>query len=337
MEYERELLAATGPPYARAFLTSSGSEAIDCALKIAYRYQRAVGHAERRSFEARPGHFHGATLGALGVTGWRARRGPYDGLLSDPAPGPRAARVQETVPAAGLAARVPERGALARLRHECEASGALWIADEVLTGFGRTGSLFAWQRLAEREEDRSAKPDLVVFGKGAGAGFAALGGVLVSDRVDGALRSLPVEERFTHHQTYGGHPVACAVGRAVLRALLEEGLFERVRALEGDLAAALEPPVPGLCVRARNALGFLLGLELAKEGGTGEPFPVEARVAERVEEACRARGVLVYAARGWAGDERGDFILLAPPLVAGPDAFAEIAAALNAAIAEAAG
>jgi adenosylmethionine-8-amino-7-oxononanoate aminotransferase len=333
--YEAELLSAAGPGYARVFLTSSGSEAVDCALKIAYRYQCASGHPERRSFRFEPGHYHGATLGGLGVTGFRARRGPYEGLLPGAPAGPFAARILETIPAAGLGASIPEPGALARIRADCDASGALWIADEVLTGFGRTGSLFAWQRLAERREDEGAVPDLVVFGKGAGAGFAALGGVLVGDRVARGLDALPAGERFTHHQTYGGNPVACAVGRAVLRALWKERLFQRVRALEGDLAAAFGPLASRPPARAPRGLGYLLGVELAEGAEAARPFPPAARVAERVEEACRARGVLVYAARGWAPDgERGDFLLLAPPLVAGPEAFNEAGAAVAAAVAE---
>ena len=328
LEYERELLAAAGPPYTRVLLTTSGSEAVDCALKIAYRYQRAAGHPERRSFASRPGHYHGATLGSLGVTGFRARRRPYDALLGDGTAGPHAALILETVPAVGLAARVPQPGALARVRAECDASGALWIADEVLTGFGRAGSLFAWQRLSERSEDRGVSPDLVACGKGAGAGFAALGGVLVAGDVARALDALPAGERFTHHQTYGGHPVACAVGRAVLRALSAEGLIAGARTKESTLRAALERAASGPWLRARNGLGLLWGLELAEPGPSGEPLPVEARVAERMEEACRAHGVLVYAARGWAEGERGDFLLLAPPLVAGEDAFEEIAGAV---------
>jgi adenosylmethionine-8-amino-7-oxononanoate aminotransferase len=333
--YEDELRAAAGPRFVRAILTSSGSEAVDCALKLAYRYQCAAGHPERRSFGVRPGHYHGATLGALGVTGWRVRRAPYEGLLGDPPRGPRAAHILETVPAAGLAARVPEPGALRRVRAECDASGSLWIADEVLTGFGRTGALFAWQRLAERGEDVGAAPDLIVFGKGAGAGFAPLGGVLVAEPVARALDEAPAAERFTHYQTYGGHPAGCAVGLAVLGALRTEGLLRRVREREAALREALGRAESHPCVRAVQGLGFLVGLELAAAASGGAPFPVEASVAERVEEACRRRGVLVYAARGWADGARGDFILVAPPLISGPEAFAEIADAVTGAIREA--
>jgi adenosylmethionine-8-amino-7-oxononanoate aminotransferase len=141
---------------------------------------------------------------------------------------PPAAAIVETVAAAGLGAPVPPPGWLARLRTLCHGAGALWIADEVLTGFGRTGDLFAWKRLARRADsgapDVDAVPDLVVFGKGAGAGYAALAGVLVADRVVRDLGSTG----FTHQQTYGGHPVAAAVGRAVLRALDDEGVTARV-------------------------------------------------------------------------------------------------------------
>ena len=353
MAYERDLLAAVDPRFARVVLTSSGSEAVDAALKLAWRYQAAVGHPERTAFAWRPGHYHGATLGALSVTGWAARRKPYEGLLgaapwaraaaappesrTAPGPGPGtkappAARIEEIIPAAGLAAPVPSPGALARTRAECDAAGALWIADEVLTGFGRCGALFAWQRMAERAEDAGAAPDIVVFGKGAGAGLAALGGVLVSSRVAAALDALPEGGRFTHYQTYGGNPIACAVGRRVLAAMREERICERVRGLEPELDRALEGVAAHPSVREVRGLGFLRGVVLRGSGG-----------AARVEEACRARGLLVYAARGpsdGAPDQSGsadhgaeaDFLLLAPPLVSDAATLRDIGTTVRAAL-----
>ena len=348
--YKSELLAAVGAPYSRAILTSSGSEAVEVALKIAYRYQRAIGHPERKAIRHLPGHYHGATLGALGVTGMGVRRGPYEDLVGTgrfgiagggDAPGaePLAAIIFETVPAVGLGVAVPQLGFLAHTRAQCDESGALWIADEVLTGFGRVGALFAWQRLGERrapngsQPDSGARPDVIVFGKGAGAGFAPLAGVLVTDRVAQALDA----EGFTHYQTYGGNPISCAVGRRVLRAMVEEMTEASVRATEPWLEDELRP-IQGLrSVRHVRGLGYLWGVELLEDRRTSRPFARERRIAERVAESCRDRGVLVHAGTGCVVGELGDFILVAPPLVARKSDFKTIAEALSGAISSVAG
>jgi adenosylmethionine-8-amino-7-oxononanoate aminotransferase len=374
--YRAALLGAAGAPYARAVLTSSGSEAVDVAIKIAHRYQEAVRSggmgAERRGIVALRGHYHGATLGALEATGWAPRRGPYDGLLgerpfgppptcarcfrslvyptcaiacadaalSDAEAGGAAAFLAETIPAAGLAAAIPPPGWLARVRSRCDAAGLLWIADEVLTGFGRTGDLFAWRRLAERaapdgsRPDAGLTPDLIVFGKGAGAGYAAIGGVLMSERVASALDAAAADggATFAHHQTHGGNPIASAVGRRVLGALEDERIFAGVRereAIYADAFGALRGRPGVFDVRG---LGALWGVEIAGPGG--RPFPRAHRVAERVRAACEERSVLVHAASAFLEDARGDAVVVAPPLVALEDAIRETVAALAAAIQE---
>jgi adenosylmethionine-8-amino-7-oxononanoate aminotransferase len=348
--YQRELLGATGAPYSRAILTSSGSEAVEVALKIAYRYQRAIGHPERKAIRYVRGHYHGATLGALRVTGWGARRAPYEGLVGAApwAPGagdgpaaeavadssiePVAAMILETIPAAGLGAPVPALGALSSIRAQCDEAGALWIADEVLTGFGRVGALFAWQRLGERHApngstpDSGARPDVIVFGKGAGAGFAPLAGVLVAD---GVARTLDAAG-FTHYQTHGGNPIACAVGRRVLQAMAEEMIDASVRAAEPWLEDELRQLLELRSVRQVRGIGYLWGIELVEDRRSGRPFPRERQVAERVAESCRDRGVFVHA--GAADGDPGDFILIAPPLVTRRDGFKTIAETLSAAI-----
>jgi len=336
--YARELLEAAGPPYTRAIFTSSGSEAVDAALKAAYRYQEAAGHPERARTSRLRGHFHGATLGALRVTDYRPRRAPYERLLGEDAPAidPRAgtdleekvadsaALIAETIPAAGLGAVVPPPGFLRRLRRACDAQGALWIADESLTGFGRVGALFAWKRLAERREDSGVTPDIVVFGKGAGAGYAAIGGILISERVAAALDS-GHQGPFTHAQTYGAHAIACAVGRRVLGALREEKIEERVRSMEGALRAALDPLASHPNVLDVLGLGFLWGLALRADRATSAPFPRGLRVAERIEALSRDRGLLIFSGSGSADGDQGDHLLLAPPLVSEPHHFAQIA------------
>jgi len=362
--YRRELLGAAGPPYARAILTSSGSEAVDVALKIAHRYQVSAGRTERSRVIHLTGHYHGATVGGLAVTGWGVRREPYAALVGEGTPGPAAycrrcfrsltfpscrlacadaavaappaAVIQETIPAVGLGAPVPPPGYLARMRTLCHGAGALWIADEVLTGFGRTGDLFAWKRLAARQEDggsmpdKEAVPDLVVFGKGAGAGFAALGGVLVADRVARALEPAG----FEHWQTYGGNPIASAVGRRVLAAMAEERIESHVRDHEGRFEAALGALLDLPWVHDVRGMGFLWGIEIVEEKATGKPFPTERRTSRRIADACRERGVLVHAGTGCAGGEHGDFILVAPPLIAEDEALQEIATCLRDSIEE---
>ena len=316
--YRALLLSAVGSPYARAVLTSSGSEAVDAAMKIAIAYQRAIGQPERITVRSLAGHYHGATLASLGVTGWEARRAPYRislGARLDGVPRPgdgSAAFIAETIPVAGVGVEIPEAGELARRRQACDAAGALWIADEVLTGFGRCGALFAWQRLAEREDahgerpDRDANPDLVVFGKAAGAGFAALAGVLVSARVAEALDAAEAaDERFSHVQTYGGNPIACAVGRAVLEALHYELWFERARSLGTELRNLVATVAPSSGERV-EAFGALVG------------FASKTTATDYL-----ARGLLVHQADG-------NRKVLAPPLTFGEEEFQELRALLGA-------
>ena len=374
--YRAALLAVAGPPFARVALTSSGSEVVDVAVKIAHRYQEAVRSggmgATRRGVLALRGHFHGATLGALEATGWAPRRGPYEGLLGERSFGPpatcarcfralryptcgvacaaaalsdveaagAAAFLAETIPAAGLAASIAPPGWLAGIRSRCDATGVVWIADEVLTGFGRAGDLFAWRRLAGRDApdgsrpDAAVVPDLVVFGKGAGAGYAAIGGVLIAEWIVAALDAAAEDGAppFAHHQTYGGNPIACAVGRRVLAALDEERIYAGVREREAVYADAFGALRGRAGVFDVRGIGALWGVEIA--GPDGRPYPRAHRAAERVRAACEARGVLVHATSGFLEDGRGDAILAAPPLVAGEDAIREIAGALGAALEE---
>jgi adenosylmethionine-8-amino-7-oxononanoate aminotransferase len=247
--------------------------------------------------------------------------------------------ILETIPAVGLGAVVPPLGFLSRVRAQCDEAGALWIADEVLTGFGRVGALFAWQRLGERRApnnsrpDSGARPDVVVFGKGAGAGFAALAGVLIAEKVAQALDAVG----FTHFQTYAGNPISCAVGRRVLRAMADERIEASVQATEPWLEDALRPVSTLRSVRQVRGLGYLWGIELMEDCRSGRPFPREQRIAERVADACRERGVLVHAGAGSAGGERGDFILIAPPLVTRKGEFKTIADAISGAITSIAG
>jgi adenosylmethionine-8-amino-7-oxononanoate aminotransferase len=132
-----------------------------------------------------------------------------------------------------------------------------------------------------------------------------------------------------HAQTYGAHAVACAVGRRVLAAMEEEKIEERVRSLESPLHAALAPLAGHEIVRDVRGLGFLWGIILRADRGTNEPFPRALRVAERVEARCRENGLLVFSGSGSADGERGDHLLVAPPLVSEAHHFPQIAAGIR--------
>jgi len=340
--YARELLAAAGPPYTRAIFTSSGSEAVEAALKAAFLYQQVAGRADRTQVTRLRGHFHGSTLQALGVTDYRPRRAPYEALFAgaapavDPADGNALeeavrhsfALIAETIPCVGLGVALPPTGFLQRVRKACDGANALWIADEVLTGFGRTGRMFAWQRLSEGHEDPRTAPDIVVFGKGAGCGYAPLAGILIRDRVAEVLEGAP-GGRFMHAQTYGGHAIGCAVGRRVLAAMSEEKIQDRVRSLERQLGAPLEALAGHELVRAVCGVGFLWGIVLRADRGNGAPFDRNLRVAERVEARCREQGLLVFSGSGYADGERGDHLIVGPPLVSEPHHFVQIASGIR--------
>jgi len=335
--YAREILEAAGAPYTRVLFTSSGSEAVEAALKAAYVYQRAIGREGRTRYTRLKGHFHGSTLQALAATDVRARRAPYEALLSggspavDPLDGHALedsvrssfALLAETIPGAGLGVALPPPGLLQRMRSACDDVDALWIADEVLTGFWRTGRMFAWQRLSE-----GATPDIVVFGKGAGCGYAPLAGILIKDRVADVLEGAP-GGRFGHAQTYGGHAIGCAVGRRVLAAMSEEKIPDRVRSLEQPLGSSLEALTGHELVREVRGVGFLWGILLRADRGTGAPFDRKLRVAERVEARCREQGLLVFSGSGSADGEHGDHLLVGPPLVAEPHHFVQIASGIR--------
>ena len=368
--YREELLRAAGPPYTRVLLASSGSEAVDLAIQAAWWWQRANGRPERTEVLSLHGHYHGATLGALNVTGWRERRDRFAPLLGGRVFGPPAhctrcfrglrhpecriacvdaaledpsrcaAFLAETIPAAGLAAAVPPPGWMARVRERCDQTGALWIADEVLTGFGRTGALTASSRLSERDRVAAA-PDLIVFGKGAAAGFYPVSGVLVADRVAAALdgASLAATGRhspdaFRHAQTFGGSPIGTTVALRALQVYQSEKCFERARALESEATSILGSLTESEAVRDVRGMGLLWGIELeAQDVDHGAAHGM----ALAVEQGCRERGVLVHSSSGFTPEAHGEAILVAPPLIVEGNTLKEIAAALRESIEEIAG
>ena len=345
----------------RVFFTSGGSEATETALKLCRQYFLERGQPQRTRVVGRRQSYHGATLGALAVTGNVRRRAPYLPLLADwghiapcycyrcplgltfpscevacadelekfvggAEPGTVAAFIVEPVVGATLGAVVPPEGYLQRIAEICRRHGLLLIADEVMSGMGRTGKNFG-------VEHWGVEPDLILVGKGVASGYAPLGAVLVSEQVAETIAR--GSGGFEHGFTYSAHPVAAAAGLAVLEHSERNNLFARVAPAGCELAAALGRLKSSPHVGDVRGLGLLAGVELVADAATREPFASEKRVAEKVCEAALEEDVVTYPIQGCADGQRGDHILLAPPFIISSEEIETIARALERAIARA--
>ena len=341
---------------------SGGSEAIETALKLARAYHVARGELDRWVVFARWGSYHGNTLGALDLSGRKPLRRPYEGWLGRfrhlsaaypyraGQPGsnalgtaeelaaeleraielaePRsvAAFVAEPIVGATLGAAVPPDGYWPAIAEVCRRHGVLLVADEVMTGFGRTGRWFGVDHWGVR-------PDLLVAAKGATSGYWPFGFVSAAGPiVDTVLGAGP----FVHGFTFSHSVVGAAVAREVLRILESEDLVaasaskgERLRSLMATRLA--DHPNVGE-IRGR---GLMVGIELVAERLSRAAFPRAARVVEGVVGAARREGLLIYSGTGNADGVDGDVILLGPPFVVTDEELVRIADTLAGAIATA--
>ncbi len=344
----------------RVYFTSGGSEATETAIKLARQYHLEKGEKNRYRVLSRRQSYHGSTLGAMSVSGNAARRAPYEPLLAEwghIAPcfcyhcpfektfpqcelacaddlevylleheaHETAAFIFEPVVGATLGAAAPPEGYAARVAEICRKNGILLIADEIMTGMGRTGKVFAVQHWG-------IEPEIILLGKGLASGYVPLGAVLISARVVEAFER--GSGAFTHGFTYQAHPVCTAAGNVVLDYLEANKLFERVvptgKHLRDALSCLQSYPHAG----ELRGLGLLLGIEFVKDQATREPFPEADNIAERIWQAAADEGVLTYPTQGCFDGQRGDHILLAPPFTISPEEIELIAGALRSAMAK---
>jgi adenosylmethionine-8-amino-7-oxononanoate aminotransferase len=327
-----------------AYFVSSGSEAMEAALKIARQHFLEAGQPRRTRFIARRQSYHGNTLGALAAGGNAMRRAPYEPILSQAfshvspcyayrdqrqgeddaayvarlaaeleaefqrlGPDTVIAFCAETVVGATLGCATALPGYFRAMREVCDRHGALLILDEVMSGMGRTGTLHAW-------EQEGIHPDIQVIAKGLGGGYQPIGGILVHGRVIEALRR--GSGSFKHGQTYQAHPVACAAAIAVQEAIRDEGLLANVRAMGGRLEAGLrarlgQHPHVG-DIRGR---GLFWAIELVRDRDGKQPFDPALAVNERIKREAFARGLACYPMGGTIDGRLGDHVILAPPYV----------------------
>jgi len=357
------LLAMAPPNFrdgGRVYFTSGGSEAAETAIKLARQFHLERGQQDRYRVLSRRQSYHGSTLGAMSLSCNVARRAPYGPLLAEwghIAPcfcyrcpfektfpqcelacaddllallaqsqkEDAAAFIFEPVTGATLGAAAPPEGYTARIAKICRDNGVLLIADEVMTGMGRTGKPFAVQHW-------DLEPDMILVGKGVASGYAPLGAVLVSARVVEAFAR--GSGSFVHGFTYQAHPVTAAAGNAVFDYVEAHHLFERVNAAGPNLRAALSALQTHPNVGDVRGLGLLLGVEFVKNRVTREPFPKDQNIAEDIRQACLEESVLVYPTQGCVDGIRGDHLLLAPPFTISPEESALIARALQSALAK---
>jgi adenosylmethionine-8-amino-7-oxononanoate aminotransferase len=338
---------------------SGGSEAMESALKLVRAYHLARGERDRWIVIARWGSYHGNSLGALDLSGRKPLRRPYEAwlgrfrhvsaaypyrsgesgsqALGDAAelaaeleqaieaagPGTVAAFVAEPIVGATLAAAIPPDGYWPAIAEVCRRHGVLLVADEVMTGFGRTGRWFGVDHWGVR-------PDILVAAKGATSGYWPFGLVAAS----GAVHDAVVEAGgFVHGFTYSHHAVGAAVAGEVLRILESERLVEAGEVQGEGLLRLLQDRLGGHPnVGEIRGRGLMVGLELVADRESRAPFPRAERVAERVVRAARDAGLLVYSGTGLADGTDGDGILLGPPLIVTDGELVQIVAGLAAAI-----
>ncbi|MGH9733010.1 MAG: aspartate aminotransferase family protein [Candidatus Acidiferrales bacterium] len=347
--YARELLEFAGENFrgGRVFFTSGGSESIETALKLSRQYQVEIGQRKRDQILGRKQSYHGSTLGALAVSGNRRRREIYVPMVrefphvSTPycyrcayncvdcgaayaaevekaievSRGELAAFVFEPVSGATLGAAVPPKGYLEKVARVCRDSGVLLIADEVMTGMGRTGADFAIKHWG-------IAPDILVAAKGLSSGYAPLGAVIATEQVVNAI--IGGSGTFLHGFTYNAHPVSLVAGQAVLRYLKAKRLVEAAsssnrEAAGGTLEAALASLLDLNVVGDVRGLGLLWGVEFVRDRLSKTPFPAELNFSAAISQAAAQRGVLVYPIQGCVDGVLGDHILLAPPAIISKD------------------
>jgi adenosylmethionine-8-amino-7-oxononanoate aminotransferase len=344
---------------ARIYPVSGGSDAVEAALKLARCYHVARGEESRTTLLSRWGSYHGNTRGALDVTGRPSARGPYEPWLGlarhlpevneyrcplpthpdrcglrhaelleqailDEGPGRVAAFIAEPIVGATLAVAEPPDDYWAAVADVCRRHGVLLILDEVMTGFGRTGSWFA-------AEHWGIRPDILVAAKGVCSGYWPMGLVCCTAEVHDAVQAIG----FPHGGSFSHSPMGSAIAAAVLEELVAGDLVSASRDKGRYLLRALHAALG----RHRNVgdirgRGLFVGIEFVADRTTQRPFHPSDTVARRLTSAALRRGLLVYPSTGCAGPEGGDALLLGPPFVVSQSQLDEIVGVLAATVAE---
>ncbi len=336
----------------RVFFTTGGAEAVESAWKLAMQYFQSVGKPAKRKVISRHLSYHGTTMGALSITGVPALRNTFEPLVGGAfkaantnryrcsmcaqasscnlscandieqmiireGPDTVAAVFVEPVQNSG-GCFVPADGYMQRVREICDTYDVLMVSDEVICAFGRLGHMFGSDRFGY-------VPDIITCAKGLTSGYSPLGAMIVSDRlVEPFINST---NRFLHGITFGGHPVSCAIALANLDIIDNENLLQHVLDNEALFRAQLDTLNDLPIVGDIRGAGYFYGVEMVKDRETRESFSAEESellIRRVLSEELLNNGLICRA------DDRGDPVIqLAPPLIAGPEQFKQITAALR--------
>jgi len=368
-DYAAALLEFAGEGFrdGAVYFTSGGSESIETALKLARQYQVESGHSQRYQLLSRRQSYHGSTLAALSVSGNRRRREMYLPMVREfehigvpycyrcsydcsdgcrncgqeyaaeleraivSSKGEAAGFIFEPISGATLGAVLPPAGYLESIAEICRRNGVLLIADEVMTGMGRTGRNFA-------VDHWGGTPDILVAAKGLSSGYAPLGAVIANARVVDAIAT--GSGAFLHGFTYNAHPVSLAAGHAVFeqiksKHLVEAAASEKLGSAANMLRDALQKLWQCEAVGDVRGIGLLWAVEFVADRKSKRPFAPELGFSSRVAQVSAKRGVIVYPMQGSVDGISGDHILVAPPAVITPEQIDWCVAQLQEAVTEA--
>ena len=342
----------------KVFFVSGGSEATESAMKLARQYALTCGEAQRYKVISRTPSYHGATLGALAVTGYAPMTAPFDPMMhampkipaprayldgldpTDPATGHHYAQMLEDkileegpqtclafmvepVGGASTGALVPPAGYMKRIREICDQYGVLLIHDEVMSGGGRTGRFFA-------AEHWDVTPDIICLSKGFGGGYVPLGAVIARDDIVEAVLD---NGGFIHGHTYAGNPLACAAGLAVIDEIERENLTENSALMGDKLAKNLRSLMQKYSIIGDvRGKGLLAAFELMSDRATKAPLPKGLNAYNRLVDIAYEKGLIIYSRRT-RGGLAGDHFLVCPPMITTETQLGEITDLLDASLA----
>jgi adenosylmethionine-8-amino-7-oxononanoate aminotransferase len=353
----REVATLTPEGLDYVWFVSGGSEAIESAMKLARQYyveRDGVGSSKAQVL-ARWNSYHGSTIGTMAVAGSMPRRRIFTPMFQEspkvaphycyrcpfglkyPSCGLRCAhQVEEAIKRIGperIAAFLAEPivgstvGALTPpdeywpiVREICDRYDILLIADEVMTGFGRTGQNFCVNHW-------DVVPDIIASAKGMAAGYVPTGGIMVKNEIAETIEA--GSGAFLHGHTYNGNPLSGAATAAVVRYMKKHNLVENVRVLGDKLGAGLKAMEEFPIVGEVRGKGFMWGFELVADKETGRPFPKAKGVAALVTRECLQRGLVIYPGGGMADGIDGDNFMIAPPLISDEKTIEEVVSILG--------